>query len=276
MLAIGVLGELELELDGRRLDPPTRQSGRLLLGYLALAPGVHARADLAALLWPDILESSARASLRSAIAAVRRTLGDESDRYLISSTDALGLADASQGAVVDRQQFEALVGKGRLEAALELCRGPLLQGLDAEWVRAARAEHLDRLADVLGQLARQAEEAGSLKRAIRYTRRQVALSPLAEPPNRELIRRLTAAGDRASALIVYGELAERFRRELQAVPSLATREMAEQARKGDSAMGSIRIPLPASLETPLSEPFVGRRPELEILRRAFDRARAGE
>src|SRR5437763_9032787 len=270
MLAIGVLGELELELDGRRLDSPTRQSGRLLLGYLALAPGVHARADLAALLWPNILESSARASLRSAIAAVRRALGDDSDRYLISSAEALALAGASQGVLVDHEQFEALVDEGRLHAALELCRGPLLQGLDAEWVRLARTEHVDRLSDVLGRLAREAEDAGSLEQAIRYTRRQVALSPLAEPPNRELMRRLAAAGDRASALIVYGDLADRFRRELQTVPSLATREAAEQARKGVAATRSTPIPLAASLGTLLSEPFVGRRAELEILRRAFD------
>ena len=158
--------------------------------------------------------------------AVRRALGDDSDRYLISSADALGLAGASQGVLVDHEQFEALVDEGGLHAALELCRGPLLQGLDAEWIRLARTEHVDRLSDVLGRRAREAEDAGSLEQAIRYTRRQVALSPLAEPPNRELIRRLTAAGDRASALIVYGELAERFRRELQAVPSLATRAMA--------------------------------------------------
>ena len=49
-------------------------SSGLLLGYLALARGMHARGDLAALIWPDVLESSARASLRSAIAAIRRTL----------------------------------------------------------------------------------------------------------------------------------------------------------------------------------------------------------
>src|SRR5438874_1655604 len=82
----------------------------------------------------------------------------------------------------------------------------------------ARGEHIARVSDVLGALAAAAEARGSLDVAIRYTRRQVALAPLAEPPNRELIRRLALAGDRASALAVYAELAERFRRELQTVP----------------------------------------------------------
>src|SRR5205085_9427478 len=111
----------------------------------------------------------------------------------------------------------------------------------------ARVQHAARVSELLGILASDAERSGSLEDAIRYTRRQVALSPLAEPPNRELIRRLAAAGDRASALMVYGELAERFRRELQAVPSLATREAAEQARKGVAATRSTPIPLAASL-----------------------------
>src|SRR5947209_924349 len=272
MLAIRVLGQLELELDGQRIDPPPRQSGRLLLAYLAMTPGMHARGDLAALLWPDILESSARGSLRSAIAAVRRTLGSRSDRYLLASGDTLGLAD---DVTVDVRQFEALVGEGELEAALELARGPLLQGLGAEWVRHARAEHLDRLSQVLELLAQRAEKAGALEQAIRYTRRQVALSPLAEPANRELMRRLTAAGDRASALAVYSALAESFRRELQAVPSPATRQLAEEARRGASAQTPPRIPLPVGLRALLDDPFVGRGGELEMLRRALESTRAG-
>src|SRR5215207_5500099 len=142
MLLVRVLGELRLELDGEPLEPPARQSGRMLLGYLALVRGLHARGDLAALIWPDILESSARASLRSAIAAIRRTLGTDADRYLVRHGDTVGLAGPDASVQVDAERFDALAAAGELEAALELSRGPLLQGLDAEWVRAARAEHV--------------------------------------------------------------------------------------------------------------------------------------
>jgi DNA-binding SARP family transcriptional activator len=278
MLVIRLLGGLELELDGEPLDPPARQSGRLLLGYLALVRGLHARGDLAALLWPEILESSARSSLRSAIAAVRRALGGNADGYLLRVGEAVGLA-ASDVVSVDTERFDALVAAGELEDALGMSRGPLLQGLDAEWVQQARAEHLAQISDVLGTLATQEERDGSLAAAIRYTRRQVALSPLAEPPNRDLIRRLTAAGDRASALAAYSDLAERFRRELQAVPSEQTRRLADEARRGPHASGSRAaepLPLPPSVQAALRDPFVGRASELSLLAGLLARAARGE
>ncbi|MEA2450577.1 MAG: hypothetical protein QOG63_2509, partial [Thermoleophilaceae bacterium] len=277
MLVVRLFGELRLELDGECVHPPTRRSGRMLLGYLALHRGMHARGDLAALIWPDILESSARASLRSAIAAIRRTLGTAADLYLLRAGDTVGLAGADAGVSVDLERFETLAAAGELEAALGLSQGSLLQGLDAEWVRDARVQHAARVSELLGILASDAERSGSLEDAIRYTRRQVALSPLAEPPNRELIRRLAAAGDRASALMVYGELAERFRRELQAVPSAETRRLASEARRGPvTDVGAAPLPLPPVLDAALRDPFVDRVAELSELSSSLARAAAGQ
>ncbi len=277
MLAVRVLGELELRLDGKRVTLPARRSGRLLIGYLALHRGLHARGDLASAMWPDVLETSARASLRSAIAAVRRALGRDADRYILRVGDTIGLAGGDAGVSVDAARFDALLDTGDLEAALELSSGPLLQGMDAEWVRQARLEHLERVSELLGGLAAEAERSGALEAAIRYSRRQVSLSPLAEPPNRELIRRLTAGGDRASALAVYSELAERFRRELHAVPSAETRRLAEEARSGPEADVDtfVALPLPATLSTLGREPFVNRLRELSALSAALGDASGG-
>ncbi len=277
MLAVRVLGELELVLDGKRVALPPRKSGRLLLGYLALHPGLHARGDLASAMWPDVLETSARTSLRSAIAAVRRALGRDADRFILRVGDTIGFARGDEGVSVDAARFDALLEAGDLEGALELSSGPLLQGLDAEWVRQARLEHLERVSELLGGLAAEAERSGSLAAAIRYSRRQVSLSPLAEPPNRELMRRLTAGGDRASALAVYSELAERFRRELHAVPSAETRRLAEEARSGPEADGEtfVALPLPVTLSTAVREPFVNRLRELSALSSALEDASAG-
>src|SRR2546421_11517998 len=123
MLIVRVLGALALELDGRPLDPPARRPARLLLGYLALRRGPHSRGDLARLLWPDVLESSAKGSLRSALAASRRALGADAGRYLLRDGDTIGLA-GPELVSVDAERFEALVADGRLEDALELARGP--------------------------------------------------------------------------------------------------------------------------------------------------------
>jgi hypothetical protein len=56
--------------------------------------------------------------------------------------------------------------------------GGLLEGLDADWVETARAEHVVDLAGCLAALARRAEAAGDLDGALGWTRRRLALEPL--------------------------------------------------------------------------------------------------
>jgi class 3 adenylate cyclase len=234
MLRVLVLGQLAIELDGTALEPPPSKRARALLGWLALDRRMHARAGLAARFWPDVLDESARTSLRSALSALRRALGPDGERYLLATRDEVGLADDSL-VWTDMAEFDRRVAEGRLEEALELSRGELLAGLDEDWVYERRDEHRDRVAGVLARLAAGAERDGDAARAIDYTRRQVAIDPLAEEPQRELMRRLAAAGDRAAAIRTYERLARRFRDELRIVPSQATRALAEGLRRGDEA-----------------------------------------
>ncbi len=66
-LKITMLGEFRVEIDGHPWVAPPSQHAHALLGYLALRPGPRRRHEVAAALWPDVLDSSARGSLRSAI-----------------------------------------------------------------------------------------------------------------------------------------------------------------------------------------------------------------
>src|ERR1700752_3609927 len=91
MLRVRVLGELAIELDGAALEPPPSKRARALLGWLALDRRMHARSGLAARFWPDVLDESARTSLRSALSALRRALGPDSERYLLATRDEVGL-----------------------------------------------------------------------------------------------------------------------------------------------------------------------------------------
>jgi class 3 adenylate cyclase len=234
MLRVRLLGDLTIEVDGTVVDPPASRRARALLGWLALDRRMHGRSGLAAKFWPDVLDESARTSLRSALSALRRAIGPDSERYLIATRDEVGLADGSL-VWTDVAAFNEFVADGRLEDALELGAGELLAGLDEDWVYEWRDEHRDRVAGVLSRLAADAERDQDLERAIGYTRRQVALDPLAEEPQRELMRRLAAVGDRAAAVRAYDRLAQRFRDELRIVPSQATRDLAEQLRRGGEA-----------------------------------------
>jgi DNA-binding SARP family transcriptional activator len=237
-LVVRLFGALALERDGRDLAPPDRLHGRLLLAYLALHPGAHARRDLADLLWPAVPADSGRSSLRSAVASVRRAVGEA---HLAADRETVALT----AVWTDALAFRELLRAGELERALELAAAPLLQGLTGGWVDAERHEHLDRTHHALAVLAARCEETGDLRRAASLTRRRIALDPLSEPAHRELMRLLAAAGDRASALALYTALSERLRAELGIAPSGETRALARGLR--EDVAGEAKRSRPAAI-----------------------------
>jgi DNA-binding SARP family transcriptional activator len=232
MARFWVLGRFAIEADGVVVEPPRASRARSLLAWLALHPGLHPRSRLAARFWPDVLDSSARASLRVALSEVRATLGSAADCFAADRTQAGLVAD---GVWVDALAFVELDARGELEAALELCRGELLPQLDDDWVLEARDLHAAALVDVLARLAFEREGGGELEAAISLSRRMVAIDPLSEAPTRELMRRLVAAGERGSAIEAYQRLAERLQSQLRLAPSAATRALADQLRAPEAA-----------------------------------------
>jgi DNA-binding SARP family transcriptional activator/class 3 adenylate cyclase/tetratricopeptide (TPR) repeat protein len=252
MLRVNLLGEMTLELDGRQLELPASRRARSLLGLLALERRTHPRSQLAARFWPDVLDESARTSLRSALSALRRTLGADADLHLLASRDTVGLAGPDQ-VWTDLGEFERLVDEGRFEDALELSRGELLEDLDDDWVYERRDEHRASVVAVLELMAGAAEAAGDLAAAVALTRRQVALDPLSEEAHRELISRLAANGDRAAALTTYRRLADRFASELGIVPSSVTRELVERIRAAETTPQPVAV-LPSDTPPPVVSP----------------------
>ena len=231
MLRIWLLGPLRLQVNGVDVPPPSSRRARLLLAMLVLERRPHSREALAAHLWPDVLDESARVSLRTALVRLRSAIGPEADRVLDASRDTVVLAGPDQ-VWTDVGELDRRLQAGEVEAALELCGEELLTGLEDDWVYKRRDELRQRLSDALGRRAGELEAAGELQAASRLTRRQTEFDPLAEEPHRELVRRLAASGDRAAALGVYEKLAERLREQLRTVPSAATRELAEAVRSG--------------------------------------------
>ncbi|MFZ0971476.1 MAG: hypothetical protein WAN22_04580, partial [Solirubrobacteraceae bacterium] len=161
MLRARVIGALEVELNGTVIDSPVSQRPWAMFAYVALAPRPVPRADLASRFWPDVLDQSARASLRSALWVLRRQLGDA----LAVEGERVGLR-AEPGLWVDVREFETLAGGHRAAAALALCRGDLLEGLEDDWAVAARDRHRERVVELLEELARAAEERGEVRGAI--------------------------------------------------------------------------------------------------------------
>ena len=83
-----LLGAFRFEIETHPLRFPTRKD-ESLLAYLTLFPGPHAREKLAGLLWGDSPDVQARHSLRTALATLRKHLGEEfllTERCISSST----------------------------------------------------------------------------------------------------------------------------------------------------------------------------------------------
>jgi tetratricopeptide (TPR) repeat protein len=139
MLRVRLAGSLALESDGREIPLPSSRRARALLAYLAAHPGPHARGELAARFWPDVLDASARTSLRAALSELRRALSAEADG-LVATRETVAL-----DAAVDLREFDALIDAGRVDDAIAVLEGELLRDIDDDWVFELRRRHADRL-----------------------------------------------------------------------------------------------------------------------------------
>jgi DNA-binding SARP family transcriptional activator len=277
MLRVRLLGALALEFDGDPLAAPRAGGARALLAYLALNPGPQPRGELASRFWPDVLDESARQSLRNALWALRRDLGPAGD-VIAATGDSLALVDGVQ---VDARELDAALDRGDVAAAAELAeRGELLRGFEDEWALAAREERRDRLGAALASCAASASEP---LLALAWCRRRARLEPLSEDAVRGLMSALAAAGDRAAALAAYERFSERLRRELRVAPSRETRELAAGLRDEepveprqeppDRRIGGTERTGLVALPRPL--PLLGRSSELAALVGEWAAARAG-
>ena len=190
MLEVRLLGELGVEFDGTALTLPTSRRACALLAWLALRPGPHSRSRLAALLWPDVLDASARASLRSALWALRAALGPAAGGYLHTGRDHVELA--GDGLLVDVRELERLLAAGCPGRRSRCIAASCSVQFDADWVLDARDEHRDRLCAAYAALAAAAEADGQVAAARDWAAKRAAARPLDEQAARDLIRLLVA------------------------------------------------------------------------------------
>jgi serine/threonine-protein kinase len=225
-----------LDADGAEIQSVLAQPKRLaLLAYLALAipRGFHRRTTLLALFWPDQDEKHARWSLNQALRHLRRGVGKE---VLVSrGTDEVGLDFESIS--LDAAAFEEACEESRLEAALELYRGHLLEGFyipgcpDLErWLEGERAR-LRRLAvSVAWALTDRLQESGEIAAAATEARKALCLSDHDGAGIRRLIELLDRAGDRGGAVQAYEDYAARLLDTLEVEPAPETQALIEAIR----------------------------------------------
>jgi len=275
-VSVRLLGGLEVDAEVSGVDVPAGRPARLVLGWLAAFPGEHPRAEVAARLWPDVLDSSARASLRTALSELRGALGPAA--ICVRATRE-SVALGGNGLWVDLRAFSELIAAGRREEALALCRGDVLEGLEEEWMFELRSRHAAERANAARAVVRAATAAGDVRSALAWARQLAEWDPLDEAAGRELMVALAAAGDRVAALRSYADFSRRLARELSLAPSAATRELASRLRReelGTAAAATVGLPLPERLDAARGGVFVGREAAGARLHEAFARARSGD
>lgn len=234
-LRLSVLGHTEVEgADGvERLYQQPKLL--LLLSYLALAPGrvFLRREQVAAAFWPDHSDDRARSSLRSALYQLRTLLGAD---VVQSRGDDIAIDSAVVWS--DAHEFTAAVRNDQLARALELYRGPLLDGVTPHsadlqhWLDEQRESYRAAAADAAWQLAERYESAASdLTSAARWARRAAKLAATDERRIRRVMTLLDRAGDTAGAVMVYEEFARFLSRELEMEPSGETATLARSLRE---------------------------------------------
>ncbi|MEO5705342.1 MAG: AAA family ATPase [Candidatus Limnocylindrales bacterium] len=276
-LAIRVLGPVEVLVDGAPLVVDTRKAVAVL-ALLAVEARPFAREELAAMLWPEADDESARGALRRTLSVLRAALGDRWIRVDRASV-ALDPTDAWID-LVALQEAATEADAATLRGAADLARGPLLAGFslrDApdfdDW-RATHASAVDRVvADVLDRLAAAAQSEGDAAGAMAAATRRVALDPLDEPAQRRLISLLARSGDRSGAIRAYRACVAVLERELGVSPLAETTELYEAIREARPEPGPTVGEAPV-LPGPTRLPHVGRTTELAAVLEAWARATA--
>lgn len=237
-LRLRVLGHTEIEgPDGvERLHQQPRLL--LLLAYLSLAPArvFLRREQVASAFWPDQSDDRARSSLRSALYQLRTLLGAE---FLLNRGDDIAVDQALVS--TDAQEFTLAVRDDQLARALELYRGPLLEGVTPHsadlqhWLDEQRESYRAAAADAAWQLAERYESAATdLTSAARWARRAARLAGTDERRIRRVMTLLDRAGDTAGAVGVYEDFARFLTRELEMDPSDETARLARSLRDKNS------------------------------------------
>jgi DNA-binding SARP family transcriptional activator/tetratricopeptide (TPR) repeat protein len=261
VLRVRLLGELRVERDGAQVPLPA--SAARVLAYLALRPDAGNRDTVAATLWPDTGRDNARANLRTALWSLRRALGGDA---VVASRGSVRLSTE-----LVHTDLAELSGACHTDAAAAeaLTTSDVLSGLDDAWAAEARAAHRDRQVELLDRLAEGADAAADPARAVRWSRRRCAATPLDEPAHRALLRRLAAAGDRAGAVLAGQEFTARLSAELGVTPGPATRAALARLHAGPA-----EVTAHAHAEPPRG-PLFGRAGELAALTAAWSSARTG-
>ncbi len=260
-LSLRLFGTFGATQDGEPLTGFRSNKVRALLAFLAVEAGRnHSRDALSTLLWGEQTESSARASLRSALYNLRRVLSPWADDagdvpFLEIGRHTVTFHADHPLCTVDVAEFEHLVVAyeshlhqdlvhcsaclPRLARIVELYRGDFLAGLPlpdtpvfGEWQLNQQEKYHVHVVRALDALTAQQSALGHYEQAAHYARRHIELVPWQESAYRWLMLSLAMSGQRSAALVQYETCCRLLQQELSAEPDTQTTVLYRRIRDG--------------------------------------------
>ncbi len=247
-LRVLALGPLQVFVGGRAIDAAAWGSARPreLLAYLIAYPEGRTKEQVGLAFWPDASPAQLRNNFHVTLHRLRKALGGpdwvalDGDRYrvptaLVAEFDAAlfarEAAEARRTLARPGGGADAAAAAQALERAIARYRGDFLEGEPAgDWHLEFR-DHLRRLwGEAVSALGAHHLASGRPGAAAEAYRRLLARDPLREDAAAGLMRCHAAMGERAQALCVYRDLAQRLREELGAAPAAATAALAAELR----------------------------------------------
>lgn len=226
MLEFRTFGTVDLreEKEGR-LHALLQQTKPLaLLSYLAarVPVGPVRREQLVSLLWPESAPTRARAALSTTLSRLRGELGGE----VLTGHGREAIALSGEHFRSDVADFDRAVDEDRYREAIDLYRGPFLEGFRPpsarpfeKWMDQIRDRCRQRAYAAAMRSAACAREAGRRVAAEQYLERALQIEPLREDAIRQLIVLLAEQTNVARALQLYDSFRARHEEALGFGPS---------------------------------------------------------
>jgi len=249
-LFVRTLGRFQVLLDGEPVSGFDSDKVRALLAYLVLeVDRPHRREKLAGLLWPDYPEQSARTSLRSALANLRKVIGDQNTEpnFLLVDRQTIQFNPQSNYEL-DAYKFSELVEAGtdhlpdtaQIEQAISLYNGDFMEGFSfpdsaifEEWVLVSREALRRGVLQALQHLTGYYQEQEQHEKALELALRQIEIEPFQETAHQQAMLIWSLAGRRNEALSHYEDFKNTLETELGVAPLKQTQEMYQQLLDGE-------------------------------------------
>ena len=209
MLAINVLGDLQVLRDGAAVALPPSRKTRALLAYLALTRRTHRREELCETFW-DVPDDP-RGALRWSLSRIRPLVDEPDFPRLIADRHSVDLRAGELDIdffAVQRCIDAAALATSDIARAASAFRGPLLADLDLpengqfhSWLLGQREDARQLRGKILRLLIERL--GGSPEEALPYARELVAVDPFDEGAWAQLITTLASSGRQAEARQQY-------------------------------------------------------------------------